>query len=75
MISLNDRVKDKVRLQEEAEFETVTTQDEFIKAVEEASERKEFRINQKKKGESLINTAFQVQLGTATQLDRWEIEL
>ena len=32
MISLKDWVKDKVRLQEEAEFETGTTQADFIKA-------------------------------------------
>ena len=40
MISLKDWVKDKVRLQEEAEFETGTTWAELIKAIEEASERK-----------------------------------
>ena len=37
MISLKDWVKDKVWLQEEAEFETRITQAEFIKAIEEAS--------------------------------------
>ena len=36
MISRKDWVKDKVRLQEEAEFETGTTRAEFIKAIEEA---------------------------------------
>ena len=71
MISLKYLVKDKVRLQEEAKFETGTTQDEFIKAIEEASERKESRIDQKNTGESLIATAFQVQLETSTQSDRW----
>ena len=40
MISLKDWVKDKVRLQEEAEFETGTTRAESIKATEEALERK-----------------------------------
>ena len=39
-ISLKDWVKDKVLLQEEAELETGTTLSEFIKAIEEASERK-----------------------------------
>ena len=34
MVSLKDWVKDKVRLQEEVEFETGTTRDEFIKAFE-----------------------------------------
>ena len=75
MISLKGRVKDKVRLQEEAEFETGTTRAEFIKAIEEASERKECRINQKKTGESLITAALQDQLEKATQWDRWAIEL
>ena len=75
MISLKDWVKEKVRLQEEAEFETGTTRAESIKATEEAPERKEFRINQKNIGESLITTELQVQLETATQWDRWEIEL
>ena len=40
MISLMDWVKDKVRLQEKAEFETGTARAEFIKAIEEASEYK-----------------------------------
>ena len=40
MISLKDQVKYKVRLQEEAKFETGTTRAEFMKAIEEASERK-----------------------------------
>ena len=61
IVWLKDWVKDKVWLQEEAEFETGTTRAEFIKAIEEASERKECHINQKKTGESLIATAFQVQ--------------
>ena len=75
MISLKDWVKDKVRIQEEVEFETRTNQAEFIKTIEEASERKECRINQKKTHESLITTAFQVQLETSTQWYRWVIEL
>ena len=36
MISLRDWVKDKVQLQEEADFETGTTRAEFIKVVKEA---------------------------------------
>ena len=54
MVSLKDWMKDKVRLQEEAEFETGTTRAEFIKAIKEALERKECRINQKKIRESLL---------------------
>ena len=34
MISLKGWVKDKLRLQEEVEFETGTSRDEFIKAIE-----------------------------------------
>ena len=75
MISLKDWVKKKVRLKEEVDFETGTTRDEFIKAIEEARERKECPNNQKKTGESLIATSFQVQFETATKWDRWEIEL
>ena len=75
MISLKGWVKDKGRLQEEADFETGTTRAEFIKAIEEESERKECCINQKKTGGSLIDTAFQVQLEIATHWYRWEIEL
>ena len=62
MISLKYWVKEKVQLQEEFEFETGSTRAEFIKTIEEASERKECRINQKKNGELLITAAFQVQL-------------
>ena len=51
MIALKDWVTEKVRQQEEAEFEAGTTWDEFIKAIKEAPERKECRINQKKTGE------------------------
>ena len=40
MISLKDWVKDKVRLQGEAEIETGTTRAECIKAIEEPPERK-----------------------------------
>ena len=63
MISLKDWVKDKVRLQEKYEFETGTTRAECIKSIEEASERKECRINQKKIGESLITTEFRYPVG------------
>ena len=40
MISLNDWVKEKVLLQQEADFETGTTRADFIKTIEEASELK-----------------------------------
>ena len=71
MISLKDWVNDKVRLQKEVEFETGTNWAKLIKSIEESPERKECGINQKNTGESLITTAFQVKLETATQWDRW----
>ena len=40
IISIKDWVKDKWQLQEDDEFETGTNWSEFIKAIEEASERK-----------------------------------
>ena len=39
-ISLKNWMKDKLRIQEEVKFETGTTWVEFIKAIEESSERK-----------------------------------
>jgi hypothetical protein len=75
IISLKDWVQDKDVLKEEIEFEIGTTKTEFIAAIEEATERKKHRANQKKVGESLITAAFQVQLETANQWDRWVIEL
>ena len=73
IILLKYWVKDKVQLQAEVDFETGTTQYEFIKAIEEASKCKYFCINQKNTGASLITTAFQVQLEAATQWERWPI--
>ena len=75
LISLKDWVKDKDVLKEDIEFENGTTRAEFIAEIEEATERKKQKSNQKKVGESLITAAFQVQLETASQWDRWVIEL
>ena len=65
--SLMDWIKNKVRLYEPTEFEAGTDRAEFITELEEASERKKCRTNQKKIGNSLITSSFQVQLETATQ--------
>ena len=70
-----DWVKDKVRLDEPTEFEAGTDRAEFITQLKKASERKKCRTNQKKIGDSLITSSFQVQLETATQWDRWIVEL
>ena len=60
---------------QETDFETGTTRDNFIEAIEAASERRKFRKDQKKVGESLITAAFQVKLEMANQWDRWVVEL
>ena len=73
--SLMDWVKDRVRIDEPTDFEAGTDRAEFITQLEEASERKKCRTNQKKIGDSLITSSFQVQLETATQWDRWIVEL
>ena len=70
-----DWVKDKVRLEEPTDFEAGTDRAEFITQFEEASEKKKCCTNQKKIGDSLITSSFQVQLETATQWDRWIVEL
>ena len=75
LISLMDWVKDRARLNEIIEFEGDTNRVEFIADIEAASERKKCRGEQKKTGESLITTTFQVQLETASQWDRWYVEL
>ena len=62
VIALKDWVKDKMRLQETPTFVAKTVRPDFIQAIGEASERKKNRINQRKAGESLITTVFQVKL-------------
>jgi hypothetical protein len=75
LISLKDWVKDKATVKDEVTFDNDTTRGEFIIAIEEASERKECQTNQKKTGDTLITATFQVQLETASQWDRWVVEL
>ena len=70
LISLMDWVKDKSRLNEEVTFENGTTRNEFVTDIEQASERKKCRSNQKKICDALITSSFQVQLESATQWDR-----
>ena len=52
-----------------------TSRSEFTQELDDASERKKCRSNQKKIGEALITSSFQVQLETANQWDRWIVEL
>ena len=75
VISLKDWVKDKMRLQETPTFVANSTRPDFIRAIDEASERNKNRINQRKAGKSLVTMVFQVKLQTATQWDRCNIEL
>ena len=70
-----DWVKDKTRLEEEASFPEGTTREEFMYELEEATTRKSCRKEQKKVGESLITSSFQVQLEASGQWDCWLMEL
>ena len=75
LIALKDWVNDRKRLNKETAFKTGTTRKDFIDGIKEASERRKFRQEQKKVGESLITAALQVKLETANQWDRWVVEL
>ena len=69
LISLMDWVKDKIRLEEEASFLDGTTRQEVIYELEETTTRKKCRKEQKKVGEYLITTSFQVQIEASGQWD------
>ena len=51
-------VKDKHRLAEPAKFPLGTTQIQFTEAIQAANERNQWRVDQKKKGESLLTNDF-----------------
>ena len=68
-------INDRKRLNEETYFETGYTGSNFIEAIKSASERRKFREDQKKVGETLSTAAFQVKLETANQWDCWVVEL
>ena len=70
-----DWVKDKTRLKEEAYFTDGITRQEVIYELEEATTRKKFRKEQKKVGEYLITTSFQVHIVASRQWDGWVVEL
>ena len=75
LISLMHWFKDKHRLAESANFLLGTTQIQFTEAIQAANKRKQCRVNQKKKEESLLTNDFQVKLEYADQWERWLIEL
>ena len=64
-----DWVKYKTSLEEETSFPNGTTRQELIYELEEATTRKKCKKEQKKVGESLITTSFQVHIESAGQLD------
>ena len=68
-------VKDDQRLAKPSKFPLGTTQIQFTEAIQAANERKPSRVDQKKKGESLLTNYFQVKLEAADQWERWLIEL
>ena len=68
-------MKDKTCLEEEISFPDVTTNQELIQELEEATTRKKCRKDQNKFGGVLITNSFQVQLEAAGQLDCWVVEL
>ena len=70
-----DWLKDKTRLEEEESFPDETIRQELIYEIEGATTRKKCIKEQKKVGESLITTSFQVQLKASGQWDRWAVEL
>ena len=70
-----DWVKDRTRLEEEVDFPDRTTRQELIHGLEEATTRKKCSKEQKKVGESLIITSFQVQLKAAGQWDSYVVDL
>ena len=65
LIFLIDWVKFRTRLEEEVSLPDVMTRQELIHELEEATTRKKFRKEQKKVGESLITTSFQIKLKAA----------
>ena len=68
-------VKDKNRLDEPSGFPIGTTQLKFTEDIQAANERKQCRVYQKKKGESLLTNNFQVKLEAANQWERWLMDL
>ena len=60
LISLMHWVKDKHRLAESAKFPLGTKQIQFTEAIQVANERKQCRVDQKKKGDSLLTNNFKL---------------
>ena len=75
LISLMDWVNDKTRLEEEASFTDGKKRKELTYELEEATTKKKRRKEQKKVGESLIITSFQIQLEAAGKWNCWVVDL
>ena len=71
LISLMHWVNDKHRLDKPAKFSIRTTQIQFTQAIQAANERKQCRVDEKKKGESILTN----ELEAPNQLERCLIEL
>lgn len=75
LISLMYWVQDQQRIDKPFQFGIDITEAQFFSALEESYERQQCREDQKKIGESLISSEFQIQLKSTTQWQRWYIEL
>ena len=75
LIALMYWVKDRHRTRENFEFNVGTDEDSFLAEIEEATERQEGRVAQRRIGETLLSTVFSVLLKSRHQWDRWHREL
>ena len=75
IISLMYWVKDRHRTRENFEFDVGTDENSFLAEIEEATERHDSRVAQKRIGETLLSTVFSVLLKSRHQWDRWNREL
>ena len=71
----NTGIDNRFRIEEGDIFEHGTTQQVFIKAIDDSSKRKKSHKIQQKALESLITNTFQVKIEMATQWDFWIIVL
>lgn len=75
LIALMYWVQDQKRLGEAPDFPATFNQEMVITAIMAANDRHHDRINQAKKGDSILSNDFQVKLQFSGQWERWEIEL
>ena len=68
-------VKDMDRVNQPLSFPNTTTQEQFRDALSEALERDRRRRDQKKEGESYLDSTFNTKLKSAAQWEKWTEEL